>query len=474
MKHFINKIKSSFLVKKLEKLLNRVKSSAIVKNDGKNFLHFFVAFTVIFAALTIIILQVMNSGIYKETDQNLQSLWGNPAFQENITNSQKQVSTNLPLPGNYGPNTSFIFYDTKGKMQLPNSNESGMVTQDYGQFAQNLGLLERKVQLTPSQIGEIHTLTVLNPYGGTLHYRYLTMGILSDPNTLIGYVQIFTNIDQLQESTSRSNLIIITTLAAFWLLSVVISLYLANWTLRPIMLAYERQKEFVENASHELRTPLAILQNRLELLFQKPTATIIDESENISESLSEVRNMRLLTTNLLNLARRDSGIKIEPEETKADFFEGIFASYGMLAENAEKGFDGSVKLEGSVQLDQSLVKQLLTILFDNALKYTNDDGKIAIDVQKVGGNLNLTVSDNGDGISDEDKKRIFDRFFRVDKARTRQKGGLGLGLSLAKQIVDAYNGKISVEDNQPKGVKFIVRLRLDNQIVNPANIFKKL
>lgn len=100
--------------------------------------------------------------------------------------------------------------------------------------------------------------------------------------------------------------VIVTTMITFWLLSVIISLYLANWTLKPILAAYEKQKEFVENASHELRTPLAILQNRLELLFQKPTATIIDESENISESLSEVRNMRLLTSNLLNLARRDS------------------------------------------------------------------------------------------------------------------------------------------------------------------------
>ena len=157
------------------------------------------------------------------------------------------------------------------------------------------------------------------------------------------------------------------------------SLYLANWTLKPILAAYEKQKEFVENASHELRTPLAILQNRLELLFQKPTATIIDESENISESLSEVRNMRLLTSNLLNLARRDSGIKIEPEPTTATYFENIFNSYEMLTENAGKKFSGNLKLEGTVNLDQALIKQLLTILFDNALKYTDSEGEISVD-----------------------------------------------------------------------------------------------
>ena len=268
--------------------------------------------------------------------------------------------------------------------------------------------------------------------------------------------------------------VIVTTMITFWLLSVIISLYLANWTLRPILAAYEKQKEFVENASHELRTPLAILQNRLELLFQKPTATIIDESENISESLSEVRNMRLLTSNLLNLARRDSGIRIEPEATTTTYFENIFNSYEMLAENAGKKFSGHLKLDGTINLDQALIKQLLTILFDNALKYTGDEGEISVDVQKNGGFLVFAVADNGEGISDEDKKKIFDRFFRVDKARTRQKGGLGLGLSLAKQIVEAYNGKITVEDNKPKGTKFIIRIRVDSTISNPAKIFQKL
>jgi two-component system sensor histidine kinase CiaH len=340
-----------------------------------------------------------------------------------------------------------------------------------------LSHLKKAVKLNKNAINTIRTISVHNPYGADWHYRYLTTQIVitnNDGSITPAYVQVFSNVDQIQDAMSRAMLVILTTMVAFWLLSVVISLYLANWTLKPILSAYEKQKEFVENASHELRTPLAILQNRLELLFQKPTATIIDESENISESLSEVRNMRLLTTNLLNLARRESGIKIEPEATTAAFFEMIFNSYEMLAENAGKLFTGTVKLEGAINLDQALIKQLLTILFDNALKYTDDDGEISLDVQKNGGNLIFTVADNGEGISNDDKKKIFDRFFRVDKARTRQKGGLGLGLSLAKQIVDAYNGKISVEDNQPQGTKFIIRIRLDNSMVNPAKIFQKL
>ncbi|MDN6770786.1 MAG: HAMP domain-containing histidine kinase, partial [Lactococcus sp.] len=220
------------------------------------------------------------------------------------------------------------------------------------------------------------------------------------------------------------------------------------------------QKNFVENASHELRTPLAILQNRLELLFQRPTATIIDQSENISQSLAEVRNMRILTSNLLNLAKRDDGLKVELSDVDHTYFEAIFENYQLLAENSQKQFSSNVVLKGSVKLDEGLIRQVLTILFDNAVKYSDPDSDITMTVDKIGQNLTITTADNGYGISDDDKKKIFDRFYRVDKARTRQKGGFGLGLSLAKQIIDACGGKLEVQDNQPKGTKFIIKLKV--------------
>ncbi|MGF1982075.1 sensor histidine kinase [Lactococcus taiwanensis] len=453
----------------MKKVIKKIKSSAIVKNDGKNFLHFFLAFTVIFVALAVIIIQVMQLGMYRATDQNLRDLSQNQAFLQDAANNQ--LGTNSPQSrGDYGPNNSVIFYNSDGESFMPSSS-----TAQSSDFV--LTHLQKSMKFKESQLNSISSVSVNNPYGDDWHYRYLTSRFIInnvDGSITPVYVQIFSNVDQIQDAMSRAMFVIITTMIAFWLLSVVISLYLANWTLKPILSAYEKQKEFVENASHELRTPLAILQNRLELLFQNPTSTIIDESENISESLSEVRNMRLLTTNLLNLARRESGIKISPEPTTASYFENIFSSYEMLAENAGKSFTGNLKLDGTINLDQALIKQLLTILFDNALKYTHDNGEISLDVQKAGGILIFTVADNGEGISDEDKKKIFDRFFRVDKARTRQKGGLGLGLSLAKQIVDAYNGKITVEDNKPQGTKFVIRLRLDNPITNPAKIFQNL
>ena len=224
----------------------------------------------------------------------------------------------------------------------------------------------------------------------------------------------------------------------------------------------QKQQSFVENASHELRTPLAVLQNRLETLFRKPEATIMDVSESIASSLEEVRNMRFLTTNLLNLARRDDGIKPEIAEVSPQFFKTTFTNYGLIASENDRVFESENRIYRPIMTDQLLLKQLMTILFDNAIKYTEEDGKIEFLVHCTDRHLYLTVSDNGIGISATDKKKIFDRFYRVDKARTRQKGGFGLGLSLAKQIVDSLRGTITVKDNKPRGTIFEVKITIQS------------
>ena len=117
-----------------------------------------------------------------------------------------------------------------------------------------------------------------------------------------------------------------------------------------------------------------------------------------------------------------------------------------MHEENEKGFTAQNQVSRPIQTDKTLLKQLMTILFDNAIKYTEDDGHVTFTVRTNDRQLYISVADNGPGISDSDKKKIFDRFYRVDKARTRQKGGFGLGLSLAQQIVLALKGTIVVKD----------------------------
>ena len=134
----------------------------------------------------------------------------------------------------------------------------------------------------------------------------------------------------------------------------------------------------------------------------------------------------------------------------------------MIASENDRVFNYENRIYRPFLTDQLLLKQLMTILFDNAIKYTEEDGEIEFVVHATDRHLYLTVTDNGIGISATDKKKIFDRFYRVDKARTRQKGGFGLGLSLAKQIVDALRGTITVKDNKPRGTIFEVKIAIQS------------
>lgn len=426
----------------------------------KHFFHFGIVFTIIFATLTLIILQTLTTGIYNTTDEKINRLAKNHislvslAYRGNTDNAIQYQQDNTPDGGGLdpvqvSPNQTVILYDKNGTVLNPSSDiPSATIASDLSFSTKNLSKIE--------------TISIRLDSGETLLYRTELVKTNFDKHikTNISYIRLLVNVNQLSESVSRSQFIVITTMVSFWLISLFASIYLSNWYQKPIIAAYEKQKNFVENASHELRTPLAILQNRLELLFQRPTATIIDESENISQSLTEVRNMRILTSNLLNLAKRDGGLKVELSEVDKHYFESIFENYELLAENSQRYFSSTINFKGVVKLDPNLIRQVLTILFDNAIKYSDPESNIDMQVDKVGQNLFIKTSDEGFGIDDADKKKIFDRFYRVDKARTRQKGGFGLGLSLAKQIIDACGGKIDVQDNQPKGTVFIIKLKI--------------
>lgn len=343
-------------------------------------------------------------------------------------------------------NFHVVIYDSKGQVFNPD------------QFS---GLSDLK--LDKDDLESIKEVTVETPFGGQEDYRYMTIELTSEDlgeyaSLDIKYAVIYSNVSQIKSSIASYESTVALVMISFWLISIVASIYLANVSMRPLLVSFQKQKDFVENASHELRTPLAVLQNRLESLFRHPEATIMESSENIASSLEEVRNMRLLTTNLLNLARRDDGLKPEISDIPPSFFDEVFANYAIMAEESGKELQVNNEVKQSIRTDRVLLKQLMTILFDNALKYSDEDGQIHIDSRIKDRYLVFTIADNGLGIRAEDKKKIFDRFYRVDKARTRQKGGFGLGLSLAKQIIDTLDGSIQVRDNHPKGTIFEVRL----------------
>ena len=423
--------------------------------DFSYFVRNFGVFTLIFSAMTLIILQVMHSSLYTSVDEKLQILSSNP--QDMIQLAVNRTSEDLK-----DLNNQSVAKSGDKKPSVSSNTEVILFDENLNQLITGnrfLGL--DKITFNKKDLNHIRQLHIQNSFGQDEIYRVLLTEMnIETVSTNIKYAAVLINTSQLEQISQNHEQLIVVVMASFWILSLLASLYLARVSVKPLLESMQKQQNFVENASHELRTPLAVLQNRLETLFRKPEATIMESSESIASSLEEVRNMRLLTTNLLNLARRDDGIKPDLGEVQPEFFNTIFTNYEMIATENHKVFRFENRIKRTIITDKLLLKQLMTILFDNAVKYTEEDGEINFVITATDRNLYLTVSDDGIGIPQADKKKIFDRFYRVDKARTRQKGGFGLGLSLAKQIVDALKGSISVKDNKPHGTIFEVKIAI--------------
>lgn len=251
------------------------------------------------------------------------------------------------------------------------------------------------------------------------------------------------------------------------LLFIGVAIWLSNIMSRkalvPVETAYNQQREFVANASHELRTPLSVIFSSLEALELEEKERDAFSQKMMRGMKDEVKRMTKLINDLLTLARLDS------EEEKNgivkewfDFYPNqVLESFINLA--TEKGITLSLHATEPLRIyaDKDKLIQLLYILLDNALKYTSSGGTVTVHIQSSKQkDLIITVKDTGIGISEEDQMRIYDRFFRVNKARTRKEGGYGLGLSIAKRIVDAHHGRIKIKSELGMGTEFEVTIPL--------------
>lgn len=256
--------------------------------------------------------------------------------------------------------------------------------------------------------------------------------------------------------------VILWSFGAFGLLAVMVSYWISMMNMKPIIKAWQQQQDFVNNAAHELRTPMAVIQGKLENMLTRPESTVREQSNAIILSLSEVRRLTSLTNNMLTLAKSGSNMtRIERESTDiSEFLSNIVAPYQEMAEFDGKQVLLSTHANQPIFIDQKRIHQLLVLLIDNAMKYSDSGATVSISATIEKRKFILSVADTGRGISDEAKKHVFDRFYREDKTGSRQTGGTGLGLSIAEWIVHAHGGKIVVLDNQPKGTIFKVTLPL--------------
>ncbi|WP_125770284.1 sensor histidine kinase [Companilactobacillus furfuricola] len=437
-------------------------SKIIRKQQLQQFILVMATFAILFISLGMIVFHTFESNTYDGIDHGIDN-----QIKE-IKNSPKVIGqTQIHAPGQNTPDQS----DPNHRSPQPKApfQTSILIYNQKKELVNKSGLGNRysvlkHVPMRKSDLNKKVNITINN-----MNFRTELIKVSKDNNNAAyagKYVMVVQNFDNQMESLENFENILIVSFGIFWLISLVLSYLLTKITMRPIIRSWKQQSEFVNDAAHELRTPLAIIQGKMEYMLTKPNDTIIEQAEPISVSLDEVNRLNSLTNSLLELARVDQATTklnfqtVEPEA----FLSDPIRPFEDIVKSQKKNY--SYKFDEKIQLhvDRDKIKQLLIILLDNATKYTPEGGKISISDKVENNKYYITVSDTGVGISDADKQKIFGRFYRVDKSRTKATGGHGLGLSIAKQIVKNHHGKIFIEDNHPQGSKFIVELPIKHKL----------
>lgn len=235
------------------------------------------------------------------------------------------------------------------------------------------------------------------------------------------------------------------------------------------MQAYtNQQKEFVEDVSHELRTPVAVLEGHLSMLqrWGKDDPEVLNDS--INSSLQELKRMQSLIQEMLDLTRVEQidSEYLDQETEVKPLFTQVYNDFKMLHPDFVVNFDDDIQANSKVKIYRNHLEQVLVILLDNAFKYSGDRKEINLSASTNEALLEFVVQDYGVGINKKDLKQVFNRFYRVDKARSRKRGGNGLGLSIAKRLIEVYKGTITVESVLGSGTVFRVELPIVSETID--------
>ncbi|MGG5340819.1 sensor histidine kinase [Enterococcus sp. AZ192] len=414
------------------------------------FLMNLVSFASIFLILGVIVFQLVQTSMYQSVDNDLEGLATDQKFIQHQLMKKEQLQNQSPMLGKFDgpPPNNFqqqvILWSADGK--ILNERELGSRLYDF-----------QALKLSTDDLNKIANVQTKDSNDRSLQFRSIILPTEGQED--IAYIQLLVNTDPIKGTVERFKQILIICMIIFGLLSIGLSYFLSKWFMKPILISWKKQQEFVENASHELRTPLAIIQAKLEKLFTKPNHTIMQESETIALSLDEVQRLSQLTSDLLLLARSDSNsLTLEKTPVKINhFLNTLLLPYQELAIAEEKQFTIDLGEEQQLFFDKKRIHQLLIILLDNALKYTSSGERIIVFSTVKNSEWIIKISDTGIGIPDDKKAAVFERFYRGEESRNRKTGGNGIGLAIAQWIVDEHQGKIELTDTNPKGTTVTLR-----------------
>ena len=296
----------------------------------------------------------------------------------------------------------------------------------------------------------------------TLSIRQLTLPVMKG-EALIGYLQVAISLEPFESLSLKLRLFL-----SFGVPLTLGTISLTGWLLggmamQPIRKSYEAQTRFTADASHELRAPLAAMLSNAQVGLLIPGAEGTPQSQRLEKIVSLAKSMTMLVNNLLLLARYEGKLnqKSLEEIDLTLILQDLVPYYQNQTTQKNLTFlhhipPKTIKVKGEAELLRLVFENLL----NNAFKYTPEGGKVQLQLETHSGSAVISVTDTGDGIPAADLRHIFDRFYRVDTARTRKTGGFGLGLAIAQQIIQAHNGDIEATSIVSKGSTFQVKLPL--------------
>lgn len=348
--------------------------------------------------------------------------------------------------------------DTEGRILLPQANEKIDVEDVKMLLANTLDNIPQSKKINE------HDYRILSISYGEEPYPMVRVG--KEKIITVKKISAITVVDPETNMLKRLVMILMFGTVIGFFVIIGAAYYLAKRALVPIKASWNKQQQFVTDASHELRTPIAVIKLNAELLLHNPDHTIEEESVRIAGILKESTRMGKLVSTLLTLARADSN-QVEMEFGRVllpELITDIVQRFEPIAKMKEV----SIKIEMDPQIelagDKERLHQLLVILLDNAVKYTPCGGCITLMAHSKNGFAQLVIKDTGSGIAAEELPFIFERFYRGDKARSRDDGGSGLGLAIAKWIVEKHGGKIRVTSVKGEGAEFQVQLPLERSM----------
>ena len=374
-------------------------------------------FSIIFILLSIFVLSVFVINVFREYSQTSSSI-------ENIIDRNRRGG--MPFNNRFKPN------DDNFRPVFADYNVYTIVLNTDGKYDN----LINESYYEESEINNIKKIAdnIINNHKGDYHLANLWFE---------NYSYSFNNniLTIVDNTTQRSNMLtyLLTSVVLFIVIEVIaylLSTFLTKWITKPVEESFEREKRFLADASHELKTPIAVIMASADAYENDK------DKKWISNIKSESDRMNKLVRDLLDLAKleKDSEL-VKKEENLSKLTEKSLLTYESLFYDNSLKLDYDIKDNIMFKCNSDSIKELLSILIDNAIKYSDKKGTVKVNLYKDK-DIVLEVVNKGIPIKDEDKEKIFERFYKVDESRNRKSNNYGLGLSIAKKIVELHDGKI--------------------------------